>query len=29
MKVKSTDFRVKEGQKIHLGKWPTSVEPVY
>jgi PPK2 family polyphosphate:nucleotide phosphotransferase len=29
MKVKSTDFRVEEGQKIHLDKWPTSVEPVY
>src|ERR1700746_3548310 len=29
MKVRSTDFRVEEGQKIHLDKWPTSVEPVY
>src|SRR3974377_2109040 len=29
MKVKSTDFRVEEGQKNDLDKWPTSVEPVY
>ena len=29
MKVKSTDFRVEEGQKIHLDNRPTSVEPVY
>src|SRR5580693_7805790 len=29
MKVSSTDFRVQEGQKVDLDKWPTSVEPVY
>jgi PPK2 family polyphosphate:nucleotide phosphotransferase len=29
MKVRSTEFRVEEGQKIDLDKWPTSVEPVY
>jgi len=29
MKVKSTDFRVEEGQKNDLDKWPTSAEPVY
>jgi hypothetical protein len=29
MKVKSSTFRVKEGQKIDLDKWPTSVEAVY
>src|SRR5690349_11392976 len=29
MKINSTDFRVEEGQKIDLDKWPTSVEPIY
>src|SRR6201997_506856 len=29
MKVKSTDFQVKEGDNVNLGKWPTAVEPVY
>src|SRR6516164_7940042 len=29
MNVRSTDFRVEEGQKNDLDKWPTSVEPVY
>jgi PPK2 family polyphosphate:nucleotide phosphotransferase len=29
MKIKSTDFRVKEGCRVDLDKWPTSVEPIY
>jgi PPK2 family polyphosphate:nucleotide phosphotransferase len=29
MKVRSTDFQVKEGDNVNLGKWPTAVEPVY
>src|SRR5690242_5175008 len=29
MKVTSTKFRVEEGQKVDLKKWPTSVEPIY
>lgn len=29
MKVKTTDFRVPPGKKVDLGKWPTSVKPVY
>src|SRR5580700_7273266 len=29
MKVSSTDFRVQEGQKVDLDKWPTAVEPIY
>src|SRR6201998_4684711 len=29
MKVKSTDFRVQERERIDLDKWPTSVKPVY
>ena len=29
MKVKSADFRVKEGQKVDLDKWPTGVKPIY
>lgn len=29
MKIKSKDFQVKEGKKVRLDKWPTSVEPVY
>jgi hypothetical protein len=28
MKVRSTDFRVEEGHKVNLDKWPTAVEPV-
>jgi len=28
MKVSSKDFRVKEGDEVDLGKWPTIVEPV-
>ena len=29
MKVNSKDFRVREGDEVNLGKWPTIVEPVY
>ena len=29
MKVRSTDFRVQEGQKVDLDKWPTAMEPIY
>ena len=29
MKIKSRDFRVKEGDKVDLKKWPTRVKPVY
>jgi PPK2 family polyphosphate:nucleotide phosphotransferase len=29
MKIKSTDYRVKEGEKIKLKAWPTRVKPVY
>ena len=29
MKVKTRDFRVSEGEKVDLKKWPTRVEPVY
>jgi len=29
MKIKTTDFRVPPGKKVALGKWPTSVKPVY
>ena len=29
MKISSKDFRVKEGDEVDLGKWPTKVEPVY
>jgi PPK2 family polyphosphate:nucleotide phosphotransferase len=29
MHVKSNDFRVREGVKVNLKKWPTRVEPVY
>ena len=29
MHVKSSDFRVREGVKVNLKKWPTRVEPVY
>ena len=28
MKINSGDFRVREGDKVDLGKWPTNVEPV-
>jgi PPK2 family polyphosphate:nucleotide phosphotransferase len=29
MKIKSGDFRVHEGDKVRLKKWPTLVKPVY
>ena len=29
MKIKSKDFRVQEGKKVSLDKWPTRVKPVY
>jgi len=29
MKIKSTDYQVKEGDKVSLKKWPTLVEPAY
>jgi polyphosphate kinase 2 (PPK2 family) len=29
MKIDSKDFRVREGDKINLKKWPTIVKPVY
>jgi PPK2 family polyphosphate:nucleotide phosphotransferase len=29
MKIDSKDFRVREGDKVNLRKWPTRVEPAY
>jgi PPK2 family polyphosphate:nucleotide phosphotransferase len=29
MKIRSKDFRVREGEKVDLRKWPTTVAPVY
>ena len=29
MRINSTDFRVPEGDRVFLCKWPTEVEPVY
>jgi PPK2 family polyphosphate:nucleotide phosphotransferase len=29
MKIESRDFRVQEGDKVNLKKWPTTAEPVY
>jgi PPK2 family polyphosphate:nucleotide phosphotransferase len=29
MKISSNDFRVREGDKVDLRKWPTIVKPVY
>ena len=29
MKMNSKDFRVPEGDKVNLKKWPTLVDPVY
>jgi PPK2 family polyphosphate:nucleotide phosphotransferase len=29
MKVRSTDFRVQQGDRVNLDKWPTAVEPIY
>ncbi len=29
MKIEARDFRVREGDEVHLRKWPTKVDPVY
>jgi polyphosphate kinase 2 (PPK2 family) len=29
MKIKSSDFRVREGDRVDLGKWQTNVDPPY
>ena len=29
MKIKSKEFRVREGDDVDLGKWPTKVDPAY
>jgi len=29
MKIDGKDFRVREGDSVDLGKWPTRIEPVY
>ena len=29
MKIHSKDFRVGEGDKVDLKKWPTKIDPVY
>ncbi len=29
MKINTKDFRVAEGKKVKLDKWPTRVKPVY
>ena len=29
MKIKFKDYRVREGEKVKLKKWPTKVKPVY
>ena len=29
MKINAKDFRVREGKKVKLNKWPTLVKPVY
>jgi PPK2 family polyphosphate:nucleotide phosphotransferase len=29
MKISSKDFRVQEGDKVNLEKWPTIIDPVY
>src|SRR5277367_2724416 len=29
MRIDVKDFRVREGDKVHLEKWPTKVDPVY
>src|ERR1700733_906959 len=29
MRINSSDFRVREGEKVDLKKWPTIVDPVY
>jgi polyphosphate kinase 2 (PPK2 family) len=29
IKINSEDYRVRDGHKVDLKKWPTKVEPVY
>ncbi|HEV8540819.1 MAG TPA: polyphosphate kinase 2 family protein, partial [Verrucomicrobiae bacterium] len=29
MKLRAKQFRVKEGEKLRLAKWPTEVSPFY
>ena len=29
MKINSANFRVRQGDKVDLRKWPTKVKPVY
>jgi polyphosphate kinase 2 (PPK2 family) len=29
MKIRSADFRVKQGDNVNLDKWATAVEPIY
>src|SRR3982074_415412 len=29
MHIKSNDYRVREGTRVNLKKWPTRVDPVY
>ena len=29
MNIDCKDYRVREGDKVHLTKWPTKVDPVY
>lgn len=29
MKIESDDFRVREGEKVRLKKWPTRIKPIY
>ena len=29
MKIRSNDFRVREGDKLDLKKWPTAIDPIY
>ncbi len=28
MKIKSGDYRVRQGDKVDLGKWPANIEPL-
>ena len=29
MKIHHSEFRVDEGKKVDLGKWPTRIKPLY
>ena len=29
MKIETKEFRVREGDKVNLEKWPTKVDPIY